>query len=531
MKAKFLLGLYLCPLLVISAFAHHKPAAQTAKVSIQQSELNPSFSARTQAHMAALIGRDNPAYHIQPHASGFRMASNVSNVTGEFTQEHAIFQRQDSRWAMTLRGIGYGGNLQALQRTQPQGRENRVEYRRGSVTEWYANGPLGIEQGFTIDQAPGSSEGKLLTLSMALSGNVTAALDSERQGLTLERNGVAVFRYSGLAAWDAQGRTLPVSLELSGNRLLVKVHDGGAVYPVTVDPYIQATKLTTAKLCGTGGSCDDGVAESKFGWSVAMSGDGNVAVIGAAGAAYVFLKPPVSLGGWNSVQPIYYAAKLRPANLTAETVNFGRAVAIDMTGSTIAVGCPAGALRSAVYMFIKPEAGWGDPAVQFQIGTLTSSTPVGVENNLGQSLAMTPDGSAVAAGAPLTSVYPYWRQGAIYYFERHPTYGWASATQKQMIYPTGGLDSAAFGTSVSMSDDSFLILGGTGHNRAYMFDRYGRKLVEFRPAVTDLAKFGGAVALSGDGTTVAISASGCENLYCSKLPSDPTAIYPLCQYD
>ena len=527
MKTKLFLGVHLCSLLVTSAFALDKPAAQTAKVSTQQSQQNASLSARTQAQMAALIGRDNPAYHIQSHAGGFRMASKTSNVTGEFMADRAMFKQQDSSWGMTLRGIGYGEKLQALQRTQPQGRKNRVEYRRGRVTEWYANGPLGIEQGFTIDKAPGASNGKPLTLTMALSGNVTPALDSERQGLMLAKNGIEVLRYAGLTAWDAQGRTLPSWLELSGDQLRVNVHDEGAAYPITIDPYIQAVKLTTAKQCSFGGSCDDGSAETRFGWSVAMSGNGNVAVIGAAGRAYVFVKPPVLLGGWNSIQPIYYAARLQPANATPETVNFGRSVAIDMTGSTIAVGSPAGALRSMVFMFLKPENGWGDPPVQWQIATLTANTPVGLESDMGYSLAMTPDGSAVVAGAPLTSVYPHWRQGAVYYFHRHPSLGWVSMTQSQMIYPStgGALDSAHFGRSVSMSDDSFLILGGTHHQRAIMFDRYGRQLVEFRRAVPDNVKFAGTgVVVSGDGTTVALSASGCQD-WCFKFASEQTAIH------
>ena len=61
--------------------------------------------------------------------------------------------------------------------------------------------------------------------------------------------------------------------------------------------------------------------------------------------------------------------------------------------------------------------------MQWQIATLTANTPVGLESDMGYSLAMTPDGSAVAAGAPLTSVYPYWRQGAVYYFHRHHLVG------------------------------------------------------------------------------------------------------------
>ena len=31
---------------------------------------------------------------------------------------------------------------------------NRVVYRHGSLEEWYVNGPLGLEQGFTLGARP-----------------------------------------------------------------------------------------------------------------------------------------------------------------------------------------------------------------------------------------------------------------------------------------------------------------------------------------------------------------------------------------
>ena len=77
-----------------------------------------------------------------------------------------------------------------------------------------------------------------------------------------------------------------------------------------------------------------------------------------------------------------------------------------------------------------------------------------------------------------------------------------------------------------MSDDSFLILGGTRHQLAFMFNRYGQQLVEFRRAVPDKVQFAETgVAVSGDGTTVALSASGCKDWGCFKFPSESTAIH------
>ena len=46
-----------------------------------------------------------------------------------------------------------------VEAAEPRAEANRVEYRRGEVTEWYVNGPLGLEQGFTLARAPDQGEG------------------------------------------------------------------------------------------------------------------------------------------------------------------------------------------------------------------------------------------------------------------------------------------------------------------------------------------------------------------------------------
>ncbi len=42
-----------------------------------------------------------------------------------------------------LRLLGYGS-------ASPRAHANRVTYQHGPVTEWYSNGPLGLEQGFDV---------------------------------------------------------------------------------------------------------------------------------------------------------------------------------------------------------------------------------------------------------------------------------------------------------------------------------------------------------------------------------------------
>lgn len=53
---------------------------------------------------------------------------------------------------METRAYGYGEALRPLQATNPIATVNHVEYRQDGVTEWYEKGPLGVEQGFTLER-------------------------------------------------------------------------------------------------------------------------------------------------------------------------------------------------------------------------------------------------------------------------------------------------------------------------------------------------------------------------------------------
>ncbi len=66
--------------------------------------------------------------------------------------------------------VGRAGRLRPLAAVAPRARGDRVVYARGSgVSEWYAAGPLGLEQGFTLSRRPAGRSGAV-TLALALGG-------------------------------------------------------------------------------------------------------------------------------------------------------------------------------------------------------------------------------------------------------------------------------------------------------------------------------------------------------------------------
>ena len=173
-------------------------------------------------------------------------------------------------WGLRLAAYGFAGDLRAPAAATLVPRDNRVEYRRGDLTEWYVNDERGLEQGFTLARAPagaGAATARLV-FDLAVTGNVTAA--RSRDGGALEvrsRAGAHVVDYTGLVAYDAAGRELPSAMLLAdgGATVRLEVDATGACYPVTVDPL-----STSPSWSITGGQ--EGMA---LGASVATAGDVN----------------------------------------------------------------------------------------------------------------------------------------------------------------------------------------------------------------------------------------------------------------
>lgn len=88
-----------------------------------------------------------------------------------------------------LPAVGYGSALAPVAHVAPTARANRVLYRHSGVSEWYANGPLGVEQGFTIPRALTGRPTRPLTLTMALSGTAQASLAKDAEAIVFSRRG------------------------------------------------------------------------------------------------------------------------------------------------------------------------------------------------------------------------------------------------------------------------------------------------------------------------------------------------------
>lgn len=372
------------------------------------------------------LGADLAGYRLVRVPGGFLARNPRQRLTASFGSRGAtVSTRAGAHASIALQAIGSpGAALRPVAAAQPLARNNRVEYRRGGATEWFANGPAGVEQGFTLASAPSGAADGTLTLALGLSGTLTAR-PGAGGGLVLSgAGGTAVLHYGDLSVSDARGRALPARMTAAHGRLLISVDTRGARYPLTVDPLMSVAELYASP----------GAEEEELGYSVAASGKTVVAgapnaTVGghkSAGAAYVFTE---GASGWSSSTQ---AAELLPST-SEESALFGHSVAI--SGKTIVVGAPDASdtetYSGAAYVFSEPAGGWASASVQHQAAELGDS-----ENEIypefGKSVAIV--GETIVVGSPSYVNYTYKRT-----FKEHPETGAAFI----FVQPAGGWSAKA----------------------------------------------------------------------------------------
>ncbi len=202
------------------------------------------------------------------------------------------------RFGWETAGLGRPGRMAEAGPAVLEHEASRVTYVRLGWSEWYENTEEGLEQGFTVSDRP-DGEG-LLRITGALRDKLRGEIEDGAVDF-FDAHGAPVLRYAKLAAYDAEGRTLPSRLALEGTTIALEIDDRGAAYPITVDPLLSSPSWTA----------ESNRASTYFGVSVATAGDVNGdgfsdVVVGAygydngetnEGRAYLFLGSPGGLGG------------------------------------------------------------------------------------------------------------------------------------------------------------------------------------------------------------------------------------------
>lgn len=409
------------------------------------------------------IGHRLASFHVGRHDGALNAVNLDGALETHWTESGARMRIAGADWQLRLVAFGGAGELQSAAPVRPvRATDNRVEYRHPQLTEWWINGPRGLEHGFTIPRRPATPDGALLELHLASAGSLQPQIDDGGHGATLvDASGVARLRYSGLVAYDRHGRALPASIGVAAGhgaerRIVLRVDDRTAEYPIVVDPWVEQARLLAS----------DGVAGDKLG---IVDVDGDTLVVGVPradiagsadqGAVYVFVKPS---GGWTAT--LTQTAKLTASDGAAND-QFGASVAI--SGDTILVGAAyddnaQGTDAGSAYVFLEPAGGWVDAT---EDGKLTS-TAVSASHRFGLGVDLEGDVAVVGAQG----------NNSVYVFEK-PVGGWTDMTAHSAhLVSSSALNGEQLGWSVGISG-AVIIAGAPsysgGRGAIYLFQRSG----------------------------------------------------------
>ena len=95
--------------------------------------------------------------------ASYQAPNRAHNLRTYFTPEGVRVIPRTSKnpewfWGLSLTGYGFIGDIQPVDQARLSVVENRVDYFREGLTEWYVNDERGLEQGFTLDAPPRSGK-------------------------------------------------------------------------------------------------------------------------------------------------------------------------------------------------------------------------------------------------------------------------------------------------------------------------------------------------------------------------------------
>ena len=335
---------------------------------------------------------------------------------------------------------------------------------------------------------------------------------------------------------------------INGNQSDRSISEAGAVYIFTrsgttwsQQAYIKASNTGQAAV-------GDGFAEGdQFGYSIALSSDGNTLAVGAigedsaamgingdqadnmanqAGAAYVFTRT----GGTWSQQAYIKSSMTRP------NVLFGYSIGLNGSGDTLAVAeFDADRGKGAIYVLTRSGGTWSHQA-RIQADNAENG------DSLGYSMAISDDGNTIAAGAAdedclIPGINPAGCEkdqpsdtssGAAYVFVRNG----AAWTQQAFLKSSHPHKSDWFGVRIALSGDGNTVavsapqedgksrgingnqeeLGASEAGAVYFYTRTGTAWTQQAYVKSSNSEasdeFGSSIALSQDGRTMLVAARG-----------------------
>jgi hypothetical protein len=277
------------------------------------------------------------------------------------------------------------------------------------------------------------------------SGGAGAAWVFTRSGSTWAQQAKLVG--AGAVGMAQQGAS--VSLSADGNTAII---GGPADNNRTGAAWVFTRSGTTwtpqgGKLAGS-----DASGSAQQGFSVALSGDGNTALIGGPfdnngmGAAWVFIR----VGGWTQ-----YRSKLVGSFASAASKQ-GLSVALSSDASTILIGGPYDTAGDSGAAWVFTLANDGTWTQQTKL-----SDEFGSGAMQGSGVALSGDGNTALLGGPMADG----GAGATWVFSRTGSTWTEQANNRSKLVGSGAAGLAGQGVAVALSaDGTTAVIGGNGDN-------------------------------------------------------------------
>lgn len=367
----------------------------------------------------------------------------------------------------------------------------------GASVSLSANGNTALVSAYRKDGPAGSNQGAVYVLIRT--GSAWA-----QQAKLLANDPASYDRFGAEISLSSDGNTALVGA-LMKNGPAGNYQGAAYVFTRSGSVWTQQAKLLA----------NDPSASDQFGVGLSLSPDGSTALIGAyvkngptnisqQGAAYVFTR---SGSVWTQ------QAKLLASD-PAESDFFSYSVALSSDGNTALIGAwhkvgVAGTQQGAAYVFTRSGSVWTQQA------KLLAGDPA-QNDAFGWSVSLSSDGNTALIGA-YSKYTSYTGEGAAYVFTRS---GAVWSQQAKLVSSDPSSAEYFGGSVSLSSDGATALIGaynktgtaGAGQGAAYVFTRSGSvwtqqtKLLASDPATDDY--FGYSVSLSSDGATALIGAQG-----------------------
>lgn len=390
---------------------------------------------------------------------------------------------------LSLKSFGDNRHLSELPAVEPKFNGNMASYAQGPVEAWYVNGPLGLEQGFTVAK-PISGPNMVLELA--------ASWSAMNAGSGVEFvHAQSRWSYGELQAKDATGKILPSSMKIVNGKVRIEVATNNANFPVTIDPLLspRPVKLVSNKKY------------DRFGNGVSLSGDGKTIFIGGySNEVFIFQKNP---NGWAFKQKLP-----KPASLHCAGSLFGVSIALSQDASTALVGASGqhiwyfwGIPYSADYscrevsVYVKKTGNW-------VLEKLLTAPEVATKDFFGSSVSLSSNGKTALIGAEFTKCTGTSKTcGAAYIYERGIS-TWNKRGRFQGTSNYYGKVRGFYGSATTLSANGLWgLIGDRSADSTWILARINGNWKQIQKlTLTANTGFGSSVGLSTDGSRALVGA-------------------------